>query len=595
MSFVWGPLSGGAHLLLTPAASSTGYHYYNLLRRRRMSRFWQSEGTAARRRFHLYLVDATDGLTPETGEAGGQPQISKNGGAFSNTSATLTSVGNGAYYVELTATELDTLGGIMVRYKSANTAEFNGEARVELQPLSPTTAGRTLDVSTTGEAGIDWANIGGPTTSQTLSGTTIGTATALGANSVSAAALATDAVAEIAAAISIPSAASVADAVWDEAISGHLTSGSTGEALSGATAPTAAAIADAVLDEALSGHVTAGTAGAVLSQAATLTLNDIADAVWDETLADHVIAGSTGEALDAAGDVGITVDSIVDGVWDAVAADHDTAGTMGANLQTLADAVLVWPTPVGGGTTASEIIRRAMALSDMHDNFVTEDEWLSWLNQEHYALKLFLARHGWQLPFDTTTATINADGWTLATDGGSATQVDKTTLGHYVFTPTEADIMALVCVHQVVSGTVRLLKYTDNVSFLKQNIGATLASGHATEYRCRMYGNEIHMDFFPAPATGETYLITFIHVPTPLTATTQSVALPMGWEERLVLGMARRALIKEESDAGKLEQMIREMDSQIEQLCWNRVMSESPKVRNADYEPPPWQYWYWRA
>jgi hypothetical protein len=39
--------------------------------------------------------------------------------------------------------------------------------------LAPTTAGRTLDVTTTGEAGIDWNNIGAPTTTQNLSGTTI--------------------------------------------------------------------------------------------------------------------------------------------------------------------------------------------------------------------------------------------------------------------------------------------------------------------------------------------------------------------------------------------------------------------------------------
>ena len=45
--------------------------------------------------------------------------------------------------------------------------------------LKPTTAGRTLDVSTGGEAGLDWANIGAPATSQSLSGTTIGTATNL--------------------------------------------------------------------------------------------------------------------------------------------------------------------------------------------------------------------------------------------------------------------------------------------------------------------------------------------------------------------------------------------------------------------------------
>lgn len=43
--------------------------------------------------------------------------------------------------------------------------------------LAPTTAGRTLDVTATGEAGIDWGNIGSPTTVVNLSGTTVKTAT----------------------------------------------------------------------------------------------------------------------------------------------------------------------------------------------------------------------------------------------------------------------------------------------------------------------------------------------------------------------------------------------------------------------------------
>lgn len=41
--------------------------------------------------------------------------------------------------------------------------------------LRPTTAGRTLDVSSGGEAGVDWANVGSPTTTLALTGTTIAT------------------------------------------------------------------------------------------------------------------------------------------------------------------------------------------------------------------------------------------------------------------------------------------------------------------------------------------------------------------------------------------------------------------------------------
>lgn len=77
-----------------------------------------------------------------------------------------------------------------------------------------------------------------------------------------------------------PTAATIADAVLDEALSGHTTAGTLGKAVSdieadtdelqgddvpgliaGLNDPTAATIADAVLDEALSGHATAGTLG----------------------------------------------------------------------------------------------------------------------------------------------------------------------------------------------------------------------------------------------------------------------------------------------------------------------------------------------
>lgn len=90
------------------------------------------------------------------------------------------------YKLVLTAGTVD--GTSVVGYVVAHFSIENRSA------LMPTTAARTLDVSAAGEAGLDWANIGGPTTSQTLSGTTVGTATALGANAVSATAIAADAI-----------------------------------------------------------------------------------------------------------------------------------------------------------------------------------------------------------------------------------------------------------------------------------------------------------------------------------------------------------------------------------------------------------------
>jgi hypothetical protein len=102
--------------------------------------------------------------------------------------------------------------------------------------LKPTTAGRSLDVSSGGEAGIDWANVGGPTTTLNLSGTTIKAVTdRVSANTdqwngvtVTGMPLPTSSY------TSPPTAATIADAVWDEASGDHLAAGSTGAALNAA-------------------------------------------------------------------------------------------------------------------------------------------------------------------------------------------------------------------------------------------------------------------------------------------------------------------------------------------------------------------------
>ena len=89
-------------------------------------------------------------------------------------------------------------------------------------PLAPTVAGRTLDVSVGGEAGVDWANVGTPGSTVSLSATTVNLVTtvttltnlpAITANWLTAAGLAADAVTEIQAGLSTLDAAGVRSAV----------------------------------------------------------------------------------------------------------------------------------------------------------------------------------------------------------------------------------------------------------------------------------------------------------------------------------------------------------------------------------------------
>lgn len=93
----------------------------------------QSESIDARRRVYMVLVDSTDGITEKTGQSG-TVYLSKNGTTQAQSTNSLVEVDSvnlpGHYYVELTASELDTLGFLSVRYKAAGTAAFQWVGQV---------------------------------------------------------------------------------------------------------------------------------------------------------------------------------------------------------------------------------------------------------------------------------------------------------------------------------------------------------------------------------------------------------------------------------------------------------------------------------
>jgi len=97
------------------------------------------ETTALRRRVRFYLV-AADGITPVTGEAGGQPEVSINDAAYTATGiGVLVEIGTGNYYAELTTGAVAAVGYIKTQYKSANTAYCPGTA-VQVVAFDPNAA-----------------------------------------------------------------------------------------------------------------------------------------------------------------------------------------------------------------------------------------------------------------------------------------------------------------------------------------------------------------------------------------------------------------------------------------------------------------------
>ena len=185
--------------------------------------------------------------------------------------------------------------------------------------LMPTVATRTLDVSGAGEAGLDWANVGSPTSTVSLPGTTIGTTTAV----TTVNGLAPDTI--TAAAVAPSGGAEIANTVWDTDATAHQTVGTFGQAIGDPGADTTTIYQSVVTDAAgtniavdiiaIEGQTDdIGLAGAgltavpwnaawdaeVQSEVQDAIVDNtaiIADAVWDEAEKDHIVSGTTGRRL----------------------------------------------------------------------------------------------------------------------------------------------------------------------------------------------------------------------------------------------------------------------------------------------------------
>ena len=256
-------------------------------------------------------------------------------------------------------------------------------------PLQPTAAGRTLDVSAGGEAGVDWANIGSPTTAQNLSGTNIDTdqvvasvAGAVGSVTGNVGGNVTGSVGSVASG-GITAASFAADAITAAKIAADVTtelqSGlATASAVS--TLQTTANAIDAKTtnlpsDPADQSLVIAATnaIAALLGTPAGASLSaDVAAVKSDSAaiLVDTAEIGAAGAGLTALGDTrldhldadvssvgggSLTVQDIVDGVFDEATAGHQTAGSFGKAITDAQSAGDPWASTFDG-FTAGEIL-----------------------------------------------------------------------------------------------------------------------------------------------------------------------------------------------------------------------------------------------
>ncbi len=123
-----------------------------------------SEATASLRRIFFQAVDATDGITAETGLTGAG-RLSKAGAATAATTNNITEIDAtnmpGRYYIELTATEVNTLGIVEFRFKTAACAEVVARAQVvAFDPFTATDLGITrLDAAVSSRSSHSAADV----------------------------------------------------------------------------------------------------------------------------------------------------------------------------------------------------------------------------------------------------------------------------------------------------------------------------------------------------------------------------------------------------------------------------------------------------
>ena len=236
--------------------------------------------------------------------ASGDVKISKDGGSLTNlaTLPTVTPASGKMVKVTVSATEMQSENATIV-FSDASGGEWKDliiniqTAARQIDDLAyPTTTGRSIDVSAGGEVGIDWANIGSPTTTVNLSGTTAGlidgaiTAAKIGSDAITAAKIADGAIdAATFAAGAITSAAIASDAITDAKVASDVTIASVTAGVSlvdgaitaakfGAGAITASVIAtDAIDADAIAADAVTELQGGLATSTALATLTGYVD------------------------------------------------------------------------------------------------------------------------------------------------------------------------------------------------------------------------------------------------------------------------------------------------------------------------------
>jgi hypothetical protein len=291
----------------------------------------QSEATAARRRIPVLLVDITDGFTPETGVLTPTINISKNGATVATGAGTWTEIGNGQYYYEFTAGEVDTLGWIAVNIEKATVSrDYNSVVQVM--------AYDAFDIVRLGLTSL-------PNVASGSAGGIITSGTGTSQLNVSAGNVA-------------GSVASVVGAVGS--VTGNV--GGSVASVTGNVGGSVASVTGAV------GSVTGNVGGNVTGSVGSFTTTAI-QSIWDDLSANNTVVGSIGKLI--VDNLNSPVGSVPANVW-TVATRTITGGSLTVAPPTAAQvATQVWSEALPGTYTSGQAGFKLNAAGSAADPWAT--------------------------------------------------------------------------------------------------------------------------------------------------------------------------------------------------------------------------------
>ncbi len=224
--------------------------------------------------------------------------------------------------------------------------------------------------------------------------------------------------------------------------------------------------------------------------------------------------------------------------------------------------------------TWRQIIDRARTyVDDDHDDgdgWLSEERWLDLANVEYQQLYRRWVRMGLIAPawvdsaFTGPTMTIPQ---VVSGDGGEDDP--------YVY--DAPGVLAIIGVAEDLGdGRLRPIRPAQS-TYGRNPWWSTSPAAAASHWRATGTGDSITITIEP-PHTG-SYLVRFIPTVEAATSADDTVEVPFGCDERLALGLARRAKLKDASASALLERLVGEADAETNFLAFGRDNSDGPRIR----------------